>query len=632
MVQISGSGASVPAETLEVLDSYIDVDFARLFNASVSISDEEDDVKKADGKSEISSESGSGMDIQGAVNGAIIDNDEEEVDPLTKPTIIDNYEGEIDPLTKITSSLIWTPELSQHNSRCNSLSTGYFPKPKVIDTPQATVTSGSRQREQVSDGTTTPDMDIIRKEKSHDNSQSKPGPVTPPPSLPIPIRIPTTRLELRALYDKFPDIDPAVPARAPTFFNRGFNQQSYLNYARSPPTTPRRYGTPDSRRLAESFASRTPLPATRDMPPRMLKKSLRDWYQMPAFMAKCRRDRELDPYPHLDMNDGWNRARCQGEQWHDSFSRPWKKPNKKMLDYIQTQEQFARFSWSEQSDSIVVDGGLAKGAFDRVFQGVDAERERMEGRGQKRTPGAWWGQKKRLFGDSRGRGFKEEIHVKNCQIWDGVKAWAANESSPEHSELKRKFDAFEESDAAVEGSRKMQIKEPARKRTKARRRIAQVMSDKWRNKRRTQEKKAGRWTDGTPLQNRMWVEFHWVLDARDHRDQRFFDTRDWPTIFAERGWQGITKTMMWIEFSHGWGPLQSWLVKCNRAIATQRQHSIYVQTGVQQRQLQQREIHQRLLQHREIQQREMQQRRQRQWAADAKKHPNPRYEFAGSQR
>ena len=43
------------------------------------------------------------------------------------------------------------------------------------------------------------------------------------------------------------------------------------------------------------------------------------------------------------------------------------------------------------------------------------------------------------------------------------------------------------------------------------------MSDEWRAQRRIQEKKAGRWTDGTPRQNRMWEAFSWVLDVEDPR-------------------------------------------------------------------------------------------------------------------
>jgi hypothetical protein len=39
------------------------------------------------------------------------------------------------------------------------------------------------------------------------------------------------------------------------------------------------------------------------------------------------------------------------------------------------------------------------------------------------------------------------------------------------------------------------------------------MSEKWRAKRREQERKAGRWTDGTVRQDQMWAAFHWVVDS-----------------------------------------------------------------------------------------------------------------------
>jgi hypothetical protein len=44
------------------------------------------------------------------------------------------------------------------------------------------------------------------------------------------------------------------------------------------------------------------------------------------------------------------------------------------------------------------------------------------------------------------------------------------------------------------------------------------MSDEWRARRRSQEKKAGRWTDGTLRMDRMWDEFHWVLNNDDPLD------------------------------------------------------------------------------------------------------------------
>lgn len=52
-----------------------------------------------------------------------------------------------------------------------------------------------------------------------------------------------------------------------------------------------------------------------------------------------------------------------------------------------------------------------------------------------------------------------------------------------------------------------------RKRVKLpRKQSEQVMSEKWRARRRAQEMKAGRWTDGTYLMDKMWDEFHWVLN------------------------------------------------------------------------------------------------------------------------
>ncbi|RAL62519.1 hypothetical protein DID88_005084 [Monilinia fructigena] len=177
------------------------------------------------------------------------------------------------------------------------------------------------------------------------------------------------------------------------------------------------------------------------------------------------------------------------------------------------------------SDSTIApDMDYFHGVPKRIFHGVDAEKERMAGRGQKRTPGAWWARRKRHFYDMKGRGFTEEIYIKNCKIWDGVSAWAAAGVDEGQGKLKRKLDAIEETVAKVGDLSKKQVIYPPEKRIKACRRITQVMSEEWRSRRRAQEKKAGRWTDATPLQNQMWAEFYWVLDAKDYRDRLFFDT------------------------------------------------------------------------------------------------------------
>lgn len=56
----------------------------------------------------------------------------------------------------------------------------------------------------------------------------------------------------------------------------------------------------------------------------------------------------------------------------------------------------------------------------------------------------------------------------------------------------------------------------------------QVMSDEWRARRRLQEKRAGRWIDGTIRIDKLWEAFHWVLE-----DDKFED-KTWGRIITKR--------------------------------------------------------------------------------------------------
>ncbi|QSZ30302.1 hypothetical protein DSL72_004824 [Monilinia vaccinii-corymbosi] len=358
MLQTSGT-PPIPAQNFPVLDSYIDVDFAELFGASVALSDGELDLGGAadDNRDGMVLLNGDGIDICVAVDAAVVVDDDDDDDDDG------GGGGEIDLRTETSFSLLLTSELSQLDLGSSSRSSDTWASLTVIDTAQ---------EGKASHAIAAPDMNSIhrvRHDEMHHQINNKSRPTTTSPEN-APVHTPTTRVELRTLYDRFPDMCPSVPAPAPTFSNRGSSTQNHSTYVRSAPTTPRKYGAPDSRRLAESFASRTPLPGNLPIAPRMLKESLRDWYQMPGFMARCRREQAADPYPHLDMKEGWNRARCQGEQWHGAFARAWRAPSRKMLDFMETREQLARFSWGEQADSIVVDGGgVAEGAFERIFRG-----------------------------------------------------------------------------------------------------------------------------------------------------------------------------------------------------------------------------------------------------------------------
>ncbi|EDO02045.1 predicted protein [Sclerotinia sclerotiorum 1980 UF-70] len=484
------SEIQAPLQELRALDSYIDVDFAELFNSSISFSDDKSEIKWVIDKP-----------------GSPSDGDEINTNTFVENEVIIDDEEEIDPLTIIRKPYVLTPQssLSSSSSRSSSTSASTTPSLDVDNAAHTVVISGSGHKKFTSNSTIVPNMDDVQHLRKREicNQSDKITRPSIPPAKPI-IHIPTTRIELRALYEKFPDICPSIPAPPPAFFNRVFNQKTYLESLRSPPTSPRKYGQPDSHRLAESFASRTPLPIKVNMHPRVIKENLREWYQMEGFMAKCRRDEQLNPYPHLNLNSGWNRARVQGEQWHDSFC-PVQIPNKKILEVVQLREQFARFSWSAQVDAIIVDAGLSKGVFGRIFEGVDAERERMEGCGLKRVPGAWWGRRQRVFRDMMGRGFREELFIRNCLIWDGVKIWASNKGiDGEYGKLKRKIDVLEEMAIEADDMKETLIQQPHAKKLKTHRRVAQVMSAEWRSRRRGQEKKAGRWTDGTPLQNLLW--------------------------------------------------------------------------------------------------------------------------------
>jgi hypothetical protein len=67
-------------------------------------------------------------------------------------------------------------------------------------------------------------------------------------------------------------------------------------------------------------------------------------------------------------------------------------------------------------------------------------------------------------------------------------------------------------------------------------RAEQVMSEEWRARRRFQETKAGRWTDGTYRMNRMWAEFHWVLN---------FDEPDKTIWVASRQVTKVPEAIIW---------------------------------------------------------------------------------------
>jgi hypothetical protein len=212
----------------------------------------------------------------------------------------------------------------------------------------------------------------------------------------------------------------------------------------------------------------------------------------------------------IDMNQGNNReSACLLNFMNDlTWSAPHFEGGPEMR--MKVRESLNKFSLWAQLEPIEWNAEELKRMFDVVFIG-----EGLGISGWTRKPGSWWAQRRKLFDGHRGRTFLEELDLWVEEIEDGWEKWRRRHKGKLFAigSLKRKASSAK-AQVYVEGNeRRQRIKLP---RTKS----EQVMSEKWRAKRRLQEKKAGRWTDGTLIMDRVWAEFHWVLNEDDLRGFR----------------------------------------------------------------------------------------------------------------
>jgi len=165
---------------------------------------------------------------------------------------------------------------------------------------------------------------------------------------------------------------------------------------------------------------------------------------------------------------------------------------------LKLRESLSRFSlWSQLEPMELEDDATV--LFNFVFIG-----EEEVGKGDcagvwARTPGAWWGARRPLFGCCRGVTFIECMNEQRKKIVRKVKLWEEAGPGP-LSGLKRKVSLF--------GRLTLDYDSPRKRVKLSRKQSEQVMSEKWRARRRAQEMKASRWTDGTYLMDKMWDEFH----------------------------------------------------------------------------------------------------------------------------
>ena len=201
------------------------------------------------------------------------------------------------------------------------------------------------------------------------------------------------------------------------------------------------------------------------------------------------------------MKAGWNRARCNSAlcfaeqlEWMNVHEGG---PEATM----RIKERLNSFSFWAQLEPIALDTEEVKGMFDRVFVGGGYGRF-----GWARMPGSWWATRKGVFAGDRGVCFITHVKEQTKEIAGKVIVWRRTRAVGESKAASLKRKGFREEVDETSGNL------TSRKRQAVSKASEEVMGEKWRARRREQEKKAGRWTDGTLRINRLWGEFHWVLD------------------------------------------------------------------------------------------------------------------------
>jgi hypothetical protein len=204
-----------------------------------------------------------------------------------------------------------------------------------------------------------------------------------------------------------------------------------------------------------------------------------------------------NPFPEVNMNIGWNRARyALDDTVYDTDASDLATPEEKK----RICQEFKGYSLWAQIKPIELD----EKQFGRIFEKVFVGRGIMG-----REPGTWWATRKPIFGEWRGKPFLKQVMIRFLTIGENVTEWKKSSLKTKTNNLKWKAPHSIETEEEGQVVRRLKTSERVSQR---------VMSDEWRARRRSQEKKAGRWTDGTLRMDRMWDEFHWVLNNDDPLD------------------------------------------------------------------------------------------------------------------
>jgi hypothetical protein len=238
-------------------------------------------------------------------------------------------------------------------------------------------------------------------------------------------------------------------------------------------------------------------------------------------------ERKYSPFPelNLDYNEGWNRARCELYMSLGDERKALPHLEVGVEEKISIQEAFAGFSLRRQVEPLQWVEEELDGMFGFVFKG--------EGNGVcgwAREVGRWgvFG-RRRLMSCCPRVNLNEDLEVWTDEIRKKVSAWrrvavaAVKKEEEKGAKKKALGDKYEKPKSwprtyKVKGSLTI-VHDKERKSIKRvkvnRGKPRLVMNEEWRKRRREQEKRAGRWTDGTIRMSRLWKEFYWVLNVDD---------------------------------------------------------------------------------------------------------------------
>ena len=244
-----------------------------------------------------------------------------------------------------------------------------------------------------------------------------------------------------------------------------------------------------------------------EMTSRQIRRILRKWARRDhRFATECQQREATNPFPGIDLNVGWNRARCELEMHFDHLFGS-------VEERMRIKEDFTRFSFARQQDALLLKEDVCAG-IERIFVGAARGISLWS-----RQPGSWWGARERLLTSRHGELFEDAQKMVES-IKRGVNLWSektidqrSGTSSMKRSLLASVIDSPGETTTEETQSESLFV---SSKRVKSGQgKSEEVMSEAWRARRRLQEKKAGRWTDGTLRMERLWLAFHWVCNGED---------------------------------------------------------------------------------------------------------------------